>query len=161
MHHYIAPKLAIEFEFPTYGSSRAHVCNVVHLKCIQNRVGHSIISFSLVIFSPLCSEIAPNLCHLVHYSKQIRPVLNLCHCLARFLPCLVNSTSITMPRRYKPSSYANLFSIPKFAQCREVFLHAGWGAFLSSLQGHDDSLLLWVGNPSYGLALRVLSCMHK
>jgi hypothetical protein len=45
-----------------------------------------------------------------------------------------------MPRRYEPSSYADLFSIPEFAQCREVFLHAGWGPFLSSLQGHDDGL---------------------
>ena len=45
-----------------------------------------------------------------------------------------------MPKRYEPSSYENLFAIPEFAQCREVFLHAGWGPFLSSLQGHDDSL---------------------
>jgi hypothetical protein len=72
--------------------------------------------------------------------KHIRPVINLCHCLVRFRPCLVNLTSITMPRRYEPSSYEYLFSIPEFAQCREVFLRAGWGAFLSSLQGHDDSL---------------------
>jgi hypothetical protein len=45
-----------------------------------------------------------------------------------------------MPRRYKPSSYADLFSIPEFAQCREVFLCSGWGPFLSSLQVHDDGL---------------------
>jgi hypothetical protein len=45
-----------------------------------------------------------------------------------------------MPKRYEPSSYADLFAIPEFAQCREVFLHAGWGPFLSSLQGHDDGL---------------------
>jgi hypothetical protein len=45
-----------------------------------------------------------------------------------------------MTRRYEPSSYADLFVIPKFAQCREVFLRAGWGPFLSSLQGHDDGL---------------------
>jgi hypothetical protein len=45
-----------------------------------------------------------------------------------------------MPRRYEPSSYADLFSIPEFSQCREVFLHAGWGPFLSNLQGHDDGL---------------------
>jgi hypothetical protein len=30
-----------------------------------------------------------------------------------------------MPRRYEPSSYAEIFSIPEFAQCREVFLHSG------------------------------------
>ena len=45
-----------------------------------------------------------------------------------------------MPKRYEPSSYADLFAIPEFAQCREVFLHVGWGPFLSSLQGHDDGL---------------------
>jgi hypothetical protein len=45
-----------------------------------------------------------------------------------------------MPKRYEPSSYADLFAIPEFAQCREVFLHVGWGPFLSSFQGHDDCL---------------------
>ena len=45
-----------------------------------------------------------------------------------------------MPMIYEPSSYAYLFSIPEFAQCREVFLHAGWGPFLSSLKGHNDGL---------------------
>jgi hypothetical protein len=34
----------------------------------------------------------------------------------------------------------NLFSIPEFAQCEEVFLRTGWGPFLSNLQGHDDDL---------------------
>jgi hypothetical protein len=53
---------------------------------------------------------------------------------------LVNFTSVTIPRRYEPSSYVDLFSIPEFTQRREVFLHAGWGPFLSSLQGHDDNL---------------------
>jgi hypothetical protein len=52
----------------------------------------------------------------------------------------VNSTSVTIPKRYKPSSYADLFAIPEFAQYREVFLRTGWGPFLSSLQGHDDGL---------------------
>ena len=45
-----------------------------------------------------------------------------------------------MPKRYEPSSYVDLFSIPEFSQCREVFLCTGWGAFLSNLQGHDDAL---------------------
>jgi hypothetical protein len=45
-----------------------------------------------------------------------------------------------MPKRYEPSSYADLFAIPKFAHCREAFLHAGWGSFLSHLQGHDDDI---------------------
>jgi hypothetical protein len=45
-----------------------------------------------------------------------------------------------MPKRYEPSSYADLFSIPEFSQCKELFLRTGWGAFLSSLQGHNDDL---------------------
>jgi hypothetical protein len=46
-----------------------------------------------------------------------------------------------MPKRNEPSSYADIFGIPKFAQCREEFfcVQAG-GAFLSNLQGHDDGL---------------------
>jgi hypothetical protein len=102
----------------------------------------------------LCSnrtQIVINPCHLLAYShpclvkftlcsNHTRTVPNLCHCLARFHPFLLNSNSITMPRRYEPSSYADLFSIPEFAQCREVFLRVGWGPFLSSLQGHDDNI---------------------
>jgi hypothetical protein len=45
-----------------------------------------------------------------------------------------------MPKRYEPSSYVDLFTIPEFAQCREVFLRAGWGSFLSHLQGQDDGI---------------------
>jgi hypothetical protein len=67
-------------------------------------------------------------------------VHNLCHLLAQLKPFLVNFTSATMPRRHAPSSYAGLFAIPKFSQCREVFLHAGWGPLLSSLKGHNDGL---------------------
>jgi hypothetical protein len=33
-----------------------------------------------------------------------------------------------------------VFAIPKSAQCKEVFLHVGWGPFLSILQGYDDGL---------------------
>jgi hypothetical protein len=47
-----------------------------------------------------------------------------------------------MPKRYEPSSYADLFVILEFAQCREVFLRAGWGPFLSSLQGHGDGIYM-------------------
>jgi hypothetical protein len=61
------------------------------------------------------------------------PMLNPCLCMAQFCPFLVNSNSVTMPRRYEPSSYVDLFTIPDFAQCREVFLHDRWGPFLSSL----------------------------
>jgi hypothetical protein len=102
----------------------------------------------------LCSNRTQTVLNLCHFLACLHPCLvkfTLCsnctqtmpnswHFLARFHPCLVNLTSVTIPRRYKPSSYADLFSILDFAQCREVFLHAGWGPFLSSLQGHDDSI---------------------
>ena len=52
-HHSIAPKLAIKFESPTHGILRTHVGNVLHHKSIQNQAGHSIVSFSLAIFSTL------------------------------------------------------------------------------------------------------------
>jgi hypothetical protein len=45
-----------------------------------------------------------------------------------------------MLKRYESSSYADLFVILEFTQCREVFLRAGWGLFLAHLQGHDDSI---------------------
>jgi len=67
-------------------------------------------------------------------------VTNSCHLLAYSHPFLVKLSSVIIPRRYEPSSYPDLFSIPEFAQCREVFLHAVWGPFLSILQGHDDGL---------------------
>jgi hypothetical protein len=59
--------------------------------------------------------------------------------LGEFFLCSFLHT-ITIPKRYEPSSYADLFAIPEFAQCREVFLSTGWGAFLSHLQVHDDGI---------------------
>jgi hypothetical protein len=32
---------------------------------------------------------------------------------------------ITIPKRYEPSSYADIFAIPEFSQFREVFLCTG------------------------------------
>jgi hypothetical protein len=84
----------------------------------------------------------PNLCQFIPCSNRIWIVPNSCHFLTQLCPCLVNFTSITMPRRYEPSSSSDLFSIPKFAQCIEVFLCAGWGPFLSNLQGHDGVLFM-------------------
>jgi hypothetical protein len=82
----------------------------------------------------------PSLCHFLPCSNHIRLVPNSCHLLARLHPFLVNFSYATVPKRYEPSSYADIFSIPEFAQCREMFLHTGWGSFLSNLQGHDDGL---------------------
>jgi hypothetical protein len=149
-------------------AARAHMC-VTHSTLSASKIGlgtllfHFPLPFSLPCVKEsrptsakfsLCSnrtQTVLNPCHLLACShpclvkfslcsNRTQTVPNLCHCLARFLPCLVNSNSVTMPRRYEPSSYADLFSIPEFAQCREVFLRAGWGPFLSSLQGHDDGL---------------------
>jgi hypothetical protein len=102
----------------------------------------------------LCSnhtQTVLNLCHFLAcfhpclvkfslYSNCTQTMPNLCLYVAQFFPFLVNSNPVTMPKRYKPSSYADLFSIPEFTQCREVFLRVGWGPFLSILQGHDDDL---------------------
>jgi hypothetical protein len=82
----------------------------------------------------------PNLCQFVPCSNQTQTMPSSCHLLARSCPFLVKFTFVRMPMRYEPSSYVDFFAIPKFAQCREVFLHVGWGPFLSSLQGHDDNL---------------------
>jgi hypothetical protein len=59
--------------------------------------------------------------------------------LGEFCLCLFIHL-ITINNRYEPSSYANIFSITEFAQCRELFLCAGWGPYLSHLQGHDDGI---------------------
>jgi hypothetical protein len=45
-----------------------------------------------------------------------------------------------MPRRYEPSSYADLFSIPEFAQCKRSVFACRLGAIFVYLQGHDDGL---------------------
>ena len=60
-----------------------------------------------------------------------------------------------MPKRYEPSSYVDLFTIPEFAQCREVFLHTGWGSFLSHLQGHDDGISMKFSLSFVGKIVRV------
>jgi hypothetical protein len=78
----------------------------------------------------------------------VHPLLNRTHPRPDCTHPLSNSTlcpflhTVTMPKWYESSSYADLFSIPEFAQCREVFLRAGWGSFLAHLQGHDDDIFL-------------------
>jgi hypothetical protein len=78
--------------------------------------------------------IALGLCLIVPFLGPIAPIL------CEFLPLSISSTPSRCPNGMSPSSYADLFAIPEFAQCREVFLHAGWGSFLSHLQGHDDGI---------------------
>jgi hypothetical protein len=60
-----------------------------------------------------------------------------------------------MSKRYEPSSYADLFAIPKFAHCREVFLRVDWGPFLSHLQGHNDGLSMQFSLGFYGKTTRM------
>jgi hypothetical protein len=61
-----------------------------------------------------------------------QPLLNCAIPLSNFTLCPFLHT-ITMPKHYEPSSYADLFTIPEFSQCREVFLRTGWGSFLAHL----------------------------
>jgi hypothetical protein len=130
-------------------------------------LGTLLFHFPLLVALPCIKELHPNFAEFALCSNHTQTVLNPCHFLAclhpclvnfslysnftqtvpnsflyvaQFLPCMVNSNPVTMPKRYEPSSYANLFSVLEFTQCREVFLHANWGPFLSSLQGHDDSI---------------------
>jgi hypothetical protein len=49
----------------------------------------------------------------------------------------------------------DLFSIPDFSQCREVFLHAGWRPLLSLLQGHDDGISMQFSLGFDGKTMRV------
>jgi hypothetical protein len=95
----------------------SHEFNRFHHNCIKN--GYSApISISLI----LCL-----LCHA--------------HPLPDFFLLLIPH-SVTMPNHYEPSSYTELLAIPEFTECREIFLRAGWGPFLASLQGHDDGISL-------------------
>jgi hypothetical protein len=126
-------------------AARVHMCATYStLSAYKIGLGTLLSHFPLP-FSLLCiKKSRPTSASSFSVQKCIWPVLNPCHCLARFRPYLVNSTSVTMPRIYEPSSYADLFSIPKFAQCREVLLRTGWGPFMSSLQGHDDDLSMQI-----------------
>jgi hypothetical protein len=75
------------------------------------------------------------------------PLLN-CHPLPNCAHPLSNSTLCSFstlspcPNDMSHPPMLDLFAIPEFAQCREVFLHAGWGPFLAHLQGHDDNVSL-------------------
>jgi hypothetical protein len=97
---------------------------------------------------------------IIPFIKCVHPLLNCIHpllnCVRPLLNCahprpdcahpLSNYTLcsflhiVTMPKRYDSSSYVDLFAIPEFTQCREVFLHTRWGPFLSHLQGHEDGV---------------------
>jgi len=79
-------------------------------------------------FSPITIPLIP--CLLCH-----------AHPLPDFVPLLILHV-ITMPKHYEPSSYAELLTIPKFAECTEIFLRTGQGSFLASLQGYDNSVSL-------------------
>jgi hypothetical protein len=95
---------------------------------------------SLSHFVHLCQHcarpylIALNLCLIVPFLGPIAPIL------CRISPSVHFSHTVIIPKWYEPSSYVDLFTIPEFTQCREVFLRAGWGSFLSHLQGHNDGI---------------------
>ena len=52
-----------------------------------------------------------------------------------------------MPNYFEPESYQDLFQMPEFRECREVFFHPSWNPFLHLLQGYDEeiSLLFMMG----------------
>ena len=88
-----------------------------HLNCIENRL-FSLISIPLIPFLLCCAHPIPDFILL----------LILC--------------AVTMPKFYEHSSYVELLAIPKFVECREIFLHRGWGPFLVYPQGHDEGISL-------------------
>jgi hypothetical protein len=138
-----------------------HVCNQFHPRRIQK--------WDWVTYypnSPLPFAFSPVL--RMRSASVFVPLFKLCSAFVQFVPFLDPITPslgefhlcsflhiITMPKRYEPSSYADLFSIPEFAQCREVFLRAGWGPFLSHLQGHDDGISMQFSLSFDGKTMRV------
>ena len=48
----------------------------------------------------------------------------------------------TMPNRFELESYQDLFQIPEFRDCCEIFFRAGWNPFLHQLQGFDEEISL-------------------
>jgi len=70
------------------------------------------------------------------YSPITIPLIPCLQCCTHPLPdsfLLLIFHNLLMLKLYEPSSYAELLSIPKFTECREIFLHTGWGQFLASL----------------------------
>ena len=110
------------------------------IRASKIRLGTLLFHFPLPFALPYVKKSRPTFVKFSLCFNWTKTVPNSCICVASFLPCLVNSNPVTMPKRYEPSSYVDLFSILEFAQCREVFLRASWGPFLSILQGHDDNL---------------------
>ena len=47
-----------------------------------------------------------------------------------------------MPNRLEPKSCQDLFQMPEFRECREVFFRVGWNPFLHILQGYDKEISL-------------------
>ena len=47
-----------------------------------------------------------------------------------------------MPNRLNPENYQDLFQMPNFRECREIFFQAVWNPFLHLLQGYDEEILL-------------------
>ena len=47
-----------------------------------------------------------------------------------------------MSNHFEPEIYQDLFQLPEFRECREVFFRAGWNPFLQLLQGYDEEISL-------------------
>jgi hypothetical protein len=108
--------------------------------CVMNLLTNSTVSTSITLkirsFAPISIPLIP--CLLCHDHPLPYSIL------------LLILHDVTMPKHYEPSSYAELLAIPKFTECREIFLRAGWGPFLASLQGHRDGVSLKFSLGFYG-----------
>jgi hypothetical protein len=113
--------------------------------CVMNSLKNSTVSTSIALkigyFSPITIPLIP--CFLC----RAHPLPN------SFLLLILHT--VTMPKLYEPSSYTELLVIPKFTECREIFLRIGWGQFLASLQGHDDGVSLQLALGFYGRLARI------
>ena len=60
-----------------------------------------------------------------------------------------------MPNCVELESYQDLFQIPEFQECREVFFHAGWNLILHLLQWSGEEILLFLVKGFDGKMARV------
>ena len=60
-----------------------------------------------------------------------------------------------MPNHLEPKNYQDLFRIPEFQECREIFFWVGWNPFLHFLQGYDEEISLAIATGFDGKMARV------
>jgi hypothetical protein len=85
-------------------------------------------------------QMHPRLDPPISFALKQNTMFYIAHPLSFFL--LLIFFPISMLNHHEPSSYVELLAILEFEACQEVFLRAGWGKFLASLQGNDDDVSL-------------------